>query len=573
MSDKAKKLDEFDEALADFKPSGGAGAPDEFEAALSDFKPGATPPPSSPQPHVTELPVQKIEGELPKPPWYESLARGAYQGATLGFGDELAGQVVAALTDQPATEATQDIREADAQAAKAHPVLNFAGNAIGAIPGAMATGGGSLATRTGVGGLALAANNIGRGTGNLSERLEQSDQAIKEHPIATGLALATPALAQGAASALKSLAGRAEPAADKLRTHTFMTPAQRSTYEAAKGPGSLAKLGKAAEDEGLLKARGWTSWLKPRTASDVSANAQEALTRSGKTIGALEDEFTGAGANPQVPVRAMIDELRDKASAASDMVDPLSHSTGADTFNKFADKLAAVPPAGAEGAERGALTLEQAIANKRDLGSNVNWMRNANTSDSPAAEVARKYLFGGLKDKISSTLENEAAAGRIDPQKVAAYKRANTTFSTAAAVADPALKMAERNEQSGLSLRDLLAGSALGGGPVGGLATLAAKGSRGSGASMTARGLDTVAGLAKGSSAAADALSKAPAVSGAMGASTYDARASTPIEKAAQARPGAPKHEIEKSANSDLKQTIQQAAQKTSKWWKHLINR
>jgi len=584
---------------------------------------------------VGEPEVIKTAGAPQPPPsqpsWYESLLRGAGQGVTAGFGDELSSVLTPSSDDgtgiprtYAAGSASQDLRNTmraeNEEAAAANPVSSAAGNILGSIPGAIATGGGGLATQTGSAALNLAANNIGRGEGSLQDRLDQSDETIKEHPLQTGIALAAPAAARGLGSLLKKTGANATTAGDKLRTHSFMTPAQRSAYEASKGKGSLAKLGKDAGEAGLYKSRGFMDWFKPVNASRVSDNAAGLRASSGKEIGALRNEFTSAGVNPTIPIDDMVSELRGMGTTASKRTDPLSKVAGARTFNKFADNLgfedvggqapaikadpitafreidAPTRPGGGqliprpeggfvgttgrrtivepvpaelvhEGTipyagkvSRSSMPLKEVFADMQDLGGNIDWGRNKLTTEAPAAEVARKFLYGGYKDKVGKALVAEAEAGRIAPEKVAAYTKANKDFSTAAAVSDPALKMAERNEQAGLSLKDLVVGAATGN-PF---ASVVSRGMQGSGGAVGARGAYATGGLASGAGKILSGVASAPgALAGAI--------APSPIQKASQEQPGAPKSVVETTANTDLKEQILKAGQKASNWYKRWV--
>lgn len=190
---------------------------------------------------------------------------------------------------------------------------------------------------------------------------------------------------------------------------------------------------------------------------------------------------------------------------------------------------------------RESMPLAEAVTNKRDLGNRIDWAMKRSDQSTIGQEAARKYTWGELRDKITNALQEEVAAGKIPASAMADYEKNMSDFSTAATVYDPALKMAERNGQSGLSLTDMMAGAALGGGPSGGLAVLAHKATRGMAPATAARVMKLIGGLAEGSGALAGAAGKVP---GAV---------ASPVEQAQQQNPDAPKHVVVDAANANLK--------------------
>lgn len=190
--------------------------------------------------------------------------------------------------------------------------------------------------------------------------------------------------------------------------------------------------------------------------------------------------------------------------------------------------------------ERESMPLDQALENKRDMASRINWTRNPNApKTSYGEEQARKTTWGGLKDSIQETLTREAAAGRINPDDVAALGTANKNYSTAATAYDPAMKMAEKNSQ-GASARDIALGTAMSG--HGGLAMLAAKTGAGLLPATEARTAAILGGTLRGAGAGAGAAAANP---GTVGALIGSAKAS--------AGPDATETDIKRDANDKLK--------------------
>lgn len=85
------------------------------------------------QKQVAEVaPVQEEPGQL------EALARGAEQGLTFGFGDELNAALEAATSDKPYQQALEESRQEFKSTEEAHPYTTIGGNLLGSIvPGGL----------------------------------------------------------------------------------------------------------------------------------------------------------------------------------------------------------------------------------------------------------------------------------------------------------------------------------------------------------------------------------------------------------------------------------------------------
>jgi hypothetical protein len=150
-------------------------------------------------------PQRMPAADLAKPGMLESLGRGAEQGATMGFGDELNGALSAIaqkagehsdenLTDLY-TKNRDESRAAMKAAENAHPFVYGAGNVAGGLGTALATAGGSLAEEG-----ALGAIKAGGAIGAVSG-LGNSEKT-------TLPGMASDALAGGAAGAVTGLIGQ-----------------------------------------------------------------------------------------------------------------------------------------------------------------------------------------------------------------------------------------------------------------------------------------------------------------------------------------------------------------------------
>ncbi len=105
--------------------------------------------PSGFQP-VTEADLASDE-LAPTPGLGEAVLRGAKQGATLGFGDEITGALESILTDKKYTQARDEARAADSAAQSAHPIAfggaELASGLVTPIPGlGSVRAGGAIAT-------------------------------------------------------------------------------------------------------------------------------------------------------------------------------------------------------------------------------------------------------------------------------------------------------------------------------------------------------------------------------------------------------------------------------------------
>lgn len=117
---------------------------------------------------LTDAELEELSAMVPQEPQepgkLESFGRGAAQGASFGFSDEIVGGVEALLTDKTYQQARDESREANRLAEEANPLTYLGGNLVGgaAVPipgGAIASGGLKAATTLG-----KAARLVGVGT-------------------------------------------------------------------------------------------------------------------------------------------------------------------------------------------------------------------------------------------------------------------------------------------------------------------------------------------------------------------------------------------------------------------------
>lgn len=506
-----------------------------------------------------EMPVQQIEGSLPEDKRSmldkatDVIARATHPSQREGIPAQYAGDAtpeqVAAVEkqahDKLGVRSPRDFAEraADASIGAAVPgVVKGAGTAVSAgLPAALA---GKTA-------LQRLASNLGQ---NFVQTAGREFVRDPEHSVgnalksgltsgigAAGLGMAGEKLGQAAVGARK--------AADELMTHTFMSAPQRSALRAAKGPDALSKLGKDAQDAGLFKARNlWDRMpFVPVSANRVADNAARVQAESGKAIEDFEDALRAKGVNPDVNVAPIADELRNQGAATGAVRDPAAGGHVSD-MNAAADALdprAAIPGPPSPGT----MPLQDAIATKRFQGDQINWARNPNTTPVRRGEdVARKFTWGQLKDTIQRSLDAEAEKGTISNQDLAKYRGANKNFTTASTAYDPALRMAERQNQRGLSLKDLMAGAVMGG-PTGAVTALGSGAARGKLPSSLARGAKITSGVAR--------LGQGAAIAEKHMLRDDTDHPDNPVDQAkSEMPPETPDHEVKAAANSKVKENL-----------------
>lgn len=191
------------------------------------------------------------------------------------------------------------------------------------------------------------------------------------------------------------------------------------------------------------------------------------------------------------------------------------------------------------------IPLTDAMRMKRYLGKKIDWAQKPNAEHSGLGEnAAQKLAWKGISDQIDSALKGDV---RVDPTKLGEYNSARKNFHTAATAFDPALKMAEREGEIGLGARDFMAAQAFGGGPAGGLASMANK---------------QLAGTLP--STASNAIRAAGAGSKLAGVLSRGAAKGSPVTAARAALPeGTPENKVREEANNKVKNELRSLLKKT----------
>lgn len=340
----------------------------------------------------------------------EATARGAVQGATLGFGDEATGGAQALydkLTGNAKGKTLSDLysqhtgeaRAANEASQAAHPYLYGAGNVAGSLASGLATGG--LGAETALGRVGVGAGMgalAGVGYGNANNINDGAAQAL-EGAVAGG---AVGTAVEGLSSALNpsSLRAGAEAAATNA---TGATGLQASRF----APGA----GRELLDRGIV---GFGD-----TPESIAQKASGEMASSGKDIGEPLAQLDAAGAKP-ITKDTVLKYIKDKINDLS--TNPAEAGT--------VKQLDSIADAVDKGPESYSLTEAENI--KKSFASKVNY----NTPDSNPANREAADVFRSLVEDKATEANPELAAtfkqgkedyGLMAPIQEAAQRRAATT--------------------------------------------------------------------------------------------------------------------------------------------------
>jgi hypothetical protein len=412
------------------------------------------------------------QAEAPKISMGESAVRGATQGATLGFADELGGlaqqgmdkiaglfgdsvtDVNKKLSDQGFkgdigpkdsgalyTQARNENRFADDAAQKANPKTYGASSIAGSILPSLAVpfgaGAGVLKTAASAGGMGAL-----QGLGNTEEL---DSKGAKDALVGAGLGAGTatigsalaPYLAKGAASVSNKIGNAFGDTAEKLALNaTGATGKQVSKFEDDAGRQLL--------DRGLVKFGD--------NAENIATRVGAESDRAGQSIGNVLKQLDegGAMASSDNVVSALENHIKDLAKDPSKVQERAQLQSIIDAITETGDSN--IP-----------LSLSEQI--KRGFRKKAgNWM-------DPEAGAAAKKAYLGYMD------ETERAANAANPELGQLFKNDKETFKLLAPIKEAAEKRAATLNQSPIGgLLDTTAGigGALIAGPAGGLGSAAA---------------------------------------------------------------------------------------------------
>lgn len=320
----------------------------------------------------------------------EALARGAAQGATFGFGDEINGFIQAAGAQlmgekQGFWDSYRQNRDAfrreDKAAEDAHGTLYTVGNIAGGIPAAVALPGGSFT------------QGAAFGLGNSDADLTKGEPV--EYLKAGGSALAGGLIGKGAELGLnKVVAPLVGKAAGAVRGAVSDAADSFANSRMLKAVGMIQKdmRGKAPEQLQEMGGRLYDE-LKPSFGDDAASlleKSKEALKGRGQQIGDALDSATQSFDLTPVLRRAHAEILAPMAK------NPIAARDGA----KVIDSVVRL----GEQAKAGPLSIAEANRIKTALDEGINWK-----TDPKSVTNLAKRLRGILDDEI------EAQLGRANP--------------------------------------------------------------------------------------------------------------------------------------------------------------
>lgn len=385
---------------------------------------------------VAKGPWEKYSQTAPEVSKAESALRGAAQGLSLGFADEVTAGLESALTDKSYDEAREESRAAYDQAQKANPITYGAGELGGGfasafIPGLNAAKGATLAGRAAIAAGAGAASGIGHSTA------EDTTGLAKDAAIGGALSgLGTVAVEKAVVPGIRAAGKWFGKGAEKLAVNaTGATGNQANKFS----PGA----GRELLDQKLVRFAD--------TPESIANRLSAAKEKSGQVISDALSGLDDAGATASVD--DIVASLQKKVQQLKEV--PGNSRTIAQIEAEI-ENLAG----------KSSLSLSAAEEAKRNFQGQVNYF-------SPEFE---KKGATSVADAFRQEVEKKATAASPDMAKL--FTDAKKQYGLLAPIEEAASKRAATLNQSPFGgLGDMVAGG-VGGGLAGGpgaMASLAAK--------------------------------------------------------------------------------------------------
>lgn len=242
------------------------------------------------------LATKKTAPAAPEVSKLESAVRGAGQGLSLGFGDEIAGGIESAFTDKSYTEARDESRANNEKARASNPKTYMGTQVVGSvapmfIPGAQGVSAAKLAALAGLQGLGESDADLTKG---------EFGDAAKDTAVSAAMGFAIPKAMQGAGKVLK-----AAPAAfENVAVNNARRALGYTAADLTKNPKAIREANKVARimlDEGVI-TNPLTHPLSS-SADDMLARVQ-ALKKVGRgAIESVETKADDAGLQVVNPLR------------------------------------------------------------------------------------------------------------------------------------------------------------------------------------------------------------------------------------------------------------------------------
>lgn len=387
----------------------------------------------------------------------EAALRGAGQGATLGFGDELAAGVGALIGNDNAptlgqryTNLRDSFRRDNAKAREAHPGVSMAGEMVGGLPLAIATGG--QAKGLSLGGKIAA----GAGTGALFGGLSAAG-ASEGDPNQAGADAGGGALLGGALGGALPLVGRtiALPLAQKLRD--VGNNAGRRVLTRTSSALSAKKGVSDAAVEAAREAGAFGPLKDTKFANEVLDDARESM---GDLYGTIVAELEAKGVKgPQA--QALAAQLAQEAQSIR--ANTLGSPRPA-VFQGVADELtgspgghmrAATPPKPTDAT--GNLGLTQAENMKRELQHIARHEYDKLKAMQTPAGEANEAVASRMRQAIEDAVDSQRA---LAPEAAAAFEPVKEKLGLLIQASNAARSGVNRSQKNAaISLPDIVAGS------------------------------------------------------------------------------------------------------------------
>lgn len=246
----------------------------------------------------------------------ESAVRGATQGLTLGFADEISGAIESTLTDKPFEQARNESRQNFARAQEENPNAYIMGEVAGGIGGAFASGGLSAGYR----GAAIVGGLAGVGFSNRT-----GSDLIKDAAIGSAFGIGGEAAAKGIGRYIQRMFQNSS----KVTKEVFSELGETTRPENVKFEADLMK---DAFNGRLGSADQWVA------SKNFGTKAQLGLDETPKLIRDIfKDKLKQIGGQ----IQAVVDNLDVKSVDVSDLIDVFK--TGAkDTLRKSGSDVGAL---------------------------------------------------------------------------------------------------------------------------------------------------------------------------------------------------------------------------------------
>lgn len=359
----------------------------------------------------------------------ESLGRGASQGATLGFQDELSPIIERAYAKLFGDQATKDLyktksyedlrnsyRGQNEEAQKANPGTYLGGQLLGMTPLNLATGGqGVLGQAAGSAAIA-GANTAGEATDNNDLGLKVAKSAGLGGLFGLGGALAGKAIGAGSTAASQYLGNKAEDFSNQFALRSLGT--RKKFIDKLLGSGQAEDLAQLVKKENIVTP---TSSFE-----DIADKLKSALKQRGSQIGAIDqtaDQFIQdlSKSNPQAAEALQTTKSGLANSLKNDVVNPISETPGrvADSKNLnnyLENELSLKKYNTIEGPNEIPQPNNDplSISNLRDFKGNirdkVNYYGNALNKDA-GNQSAFSDLSNAVENKIGNALKGVQDAG------------------------------------------------------------------------------------------------------------------------------------------------------------------